>query len=240
MTSALLAEAADRGAPFDMVLVDRALADPGPEQIAAAIHADPRLRHARVGLLVASGIRGDGARALAAGFSAYLSKPVAAETLLDCLRTLRARPDGSDAGLITVHSIQEQRPPALQLLLADDNPVNCRLATIILERGGHKVDAVPDGLRAVEALRNQRYDLVLLDVQMPVMGGLEAAARIRALPDRSRAATPIVAVTANAMRGDRETCLAAGMNGYVTKPINAASLLEEVSRHAAAVRPSAA
>ncbi len=112
---ALLAEAADRGAPFDMVLVDRALTGPGPEQIAAAIRADPRLRHARVGLLVASGIRGDGARALADGFAAYLRKPVAAETLLDCLRTLRARPDGSDAGLITVHSIREQRlaaPPA--------------------------------------------------------------------------------------------------------------------------------
>ena len=71
---------------------------------------------------------------------------------------------------------------------------------------------------------------------MPVMSGLEAAARIRALPDRDKAATPIVAITANAMRGDRETCLAAGMNGYVTKPINAAALLEEVSRHAAALR----
>lgn len=232
----LLAEAADRGAPFDMVLVDRVLTGPGAEQIAAAIHGDPRLRHARVGLLVASGIRGDGARALADGFAAYLRKPVAAETLLDCLRTLRARPDGSDAGLITVHSIREQRLPPLQLLLADDNPVNCRLATIILERGGHTVDAVPDGQRAIEALGRQRYDVVLLDVQMPVMGGLEAAARIRALPDRDKAATPIVAVTANAMKGDRETCLAAGMNGYVTKPINAAALLEEVSRQAAGVQ----
>ncbi len=129
-------------------------------------------------------------RALADGFAAYLRKPVAPETLLDCLRTLRARPSGGDGGLITVHSIREQRPPALQLLLADDNPVNCRLATIILERGGHKVDAVPDGLRAVEALHRQRYDLVLLDVQMPVMGGLEAAARIRAMPDPRQGGDP--------------------------------------------------
>jgi two-component system, sensor histidine kinase and response regulator len=146
------------------------------------------------------------------------------------------RPHGGNGGLITVHSIREQRPPPLQLLLADDNPVNCCLATIILERGGHRVDAVPDGLRAVEAMRRQRYDLVLLDVQMPVMGGLEAAARIRAMPDPDKAATPIVAVTANAMKGDRETCLAAGMNGYVTKPINAAALLEEVGRHAGLAR----
>jgi CheY-like chemotaxis protein/nitrogen-specific signal transduction histidine kinase len=224
---ALLTDAADRSAPFDMVLIDRALTTPGPEEIAAAVRGDPRLGHARIGLLVASGIRGDGARALIDGFAAYLRKLVAAETLHDCLRMLRARPHGGDGGLITVHSIREQRPPPLQLLLADDNPVNCRLATIILERGGHRVDAVPDGLRAVEALRRQRYDLVLLDVQMPVMGGLEAAARIRALPDK--AATPIVAVTANAIKGDRETCLAAGMNGYVTKPINAAALLEEVA-----------
>ncbi len=232
---ALLAEAAGRGAPFDMILVDRTLADPGPEQIAAAVRDDPRLAAARVGLLVASGIRGDGARALADGFAAYLRTPVAPETLLDCLRTLRARPSG-EGTLITVHSISEQRPPALQLLLADDNPVNCRLATIILERSGHKVDAVSDGLRAVEALRRQRYDLVLLDVQMPVMGGLEAAARIRALPDRDKAATPIVAVTANAMKGDREICLAAGMDGYLTKPINAATLLDEVGRHVAAAQ----
>ena len=230
---ALLAEAADRAAPFDMILVDRGLTGPGPELIAAAVRADPRLCHARIGLLVASGMRGDGARALADGFAAYLQKPVAAETLLECLRTLRARPSGGDGGLITVHSLRERRPPSLQLLLADDNPVNCRLATIILERGGHKVDAVADGLHAVEAVRRQHYDLVLLDVQMPVMGGLEAAAHIRALPDPARAATPIVAVTANAMKGDREVCIAAGMNGYLTKPINAAALLEEVGRHTA-------
>jgi hypothetical protein len=233
----LLAEAADRGAPFEMVLVDRALSAPGPEQLAATVRGDPRLRHARLGLLVASGIRGDGARALADGFAAYLRKPVAPETLLDCLRTLRARPGLGEAGLITVHSVREQRPRPLQLLLADDNPVNCRLASIILERSGHKVDAVPDGLRAVEALCRQPYDLVLLDLQMPVMGGLEAAARIRALPDRDKAAIPIVAVTANAMKGDRESCLAAGMDGYLTKPINAATLLDAVSRHAATGHP---
>ena len=229
---AFLAEAADRGAPFDMVLVDRAVREPGPEALAAAIAAEPRLRHARLGLLVASGIRGDAARAGAAGFSAYLRKPVAAQTLLDGLRALRARPESGGGPPITVHSIGEHKPTPLRLLLADDNPVNAKLARILLERAGHEVDAVPDGLRAVEAVRQGHYDLVLLDVQMPVMGGLEATERIRALPDPARASVPIVAVTANAMRGDREVCLAAGMDGYLTKPINAAALLEEIGRQA--------
>ena len=148
---ALLAEAADRGAPFDMVLVDRAVTRARARADRRRNPAEPRLRHARLGLLVASGIRGDAARA-----GLPVSPPISAsrsrrETLLDCLRALRARHDGSERRLITVHSIGEHRPPPLRLLLADDNPVNCRLATIILERGGHKVDAVPDGLRAVEA-----------------------------------------------------------------------------------------
>lgn len=229
----LLAEAADRGTPFEMVLVDRSLSGPSAEQIAAAVLADPRLRHAKLVLLVASGMRGDAAAAQAAGFAAYLRKPVDADTLLECLRTLRGRSAGQDPGLITVHSISERRQPGLNLLLADDNPVNCRLASIILQRAGHTVDTVPDGLRAVEALCRHPYQLVLMDVQMPVMNGLEAAARIRSLPDQGKAAVPIVAITANAMRGDREACLAAGMNGYLTKPISAASLLDEVGRHTA-------
>ena len=229
---ALLAEAADRGAPFDMVLVDRAVTEPGPEGLAVAIAADIRLRHTRLGLLVASGIRGDAARAGAAGFAAYLRKPVAPQTLLEGLRALLARSGGSVGPPITVHSIKERQATPLRLLLADDNPVNAKLARMLLERAGHKVDAVPDGLSAVKALEAHAYDLVLLDLQMPVMGGLEATARIRAMPDPARAGTPIVAVTANAMRGDRELCLAAGMDGYLTKPISAASLLEEVGRRA--------
>ena len=229
----LLAEAADRGAPFEMVLVDRSLSGPSAEQIAAAVMADPRLRHAKLVLLVASGMRGDAARPRQPD-----SPPTCASRSMPtrcwnaCARCAAGRRARS-AGLITVHSISERRQPGLNLLLADDNPVNCRLASIILQRAGHTVDTVPDGLRAVEALRSHPYQLVLMDVQMPVMNGLEAAARIRSLPDRGKAAVPIVAITANAMRGDREACLAAGMNGYLTKPISAASLLDEIGRHAA-------
>jgi signal transduction histidine kinase/CheY-like chemotaxis protein len=233
---ALMGEAADRGAPFDIVLVDRGLADPGPEEIARQVRAAPRLRQARLVLLVGSGMRGDAAAARAAGFAAYLPKPVEAGMLLDCLRTLRTA-HGPDQGLITMHSLSERRGPSLRVLLADDNPVNCRLATIILERAGHTVDAVADGRQALEAVQAQPYHLVLMDVQMPVMNGLEAATRIRALPDPSLARIPIVAITANAMRGDDQACFAAGMDGYVTKPISAATLLEAVGRHADAAEP---
>jgi CheY-like chemotaxis protein len=228
---ALLAEAADRQAPFDLVLLDRGLAEPAADAVAQAIGADPRLRQARLVLVVSSGMRGDAAAAKAAGFSAYLSKPVEPATLLACLEALRGGAPGPEEGPITVHSLSERRPGALRVLLADDNPVNCRLATIILERAGHAVDVVRDGQEAVRQLEARPYHVVLMDVQMPVMNGLEATARIRALPDRSRAATPIIAITANAMRGDDDACFAAGMDGYVTKPIAAATLLAEIDRH---------
>lgn len=233
---ALLREAADRGAPFDLALLDQGLADPGPDAIAAAVRAEPGLRPTLLVLTVASGMRGDAAAARAAGFSAYLPRQVDAGTLLACLQALRAEtpPQATPAGLITVHSLSERRPPPLQLLLADDNPVNCRLASIILRRAGHRVDVVGDGERAIEALRAAPYDLVLMDVQMPVLDGLEAARRIRGLGDARLARVPIVAITANAMRGDDAACFAAGMDGYVTKPISAATLLDAVRRHGGA------
>lgn len=229
---ARLHEAADRAAPVDIVVTDGGLRHPDPTQFARQVRAEPRLAHARLVLMVSSGMRGDAAAARAAGYAAYLPKPVTAETLLDCLRALRAPSHDPAAGLITVHSIVEQRPPRLRLLLADDNPLNCRLTGILLERVGHAVDSVHDGMAAVQAVAAGDYDLVLMDVHMPGVDGLEAASRIRALPDARRAAIPIVAITANAMRGDDRRCFAAGMNGYVTKPISAASLLEAIARHA--------
>lgn len=225
----LLREAADRGAEFDFVILDRSLTTPGPEEIAAAVRADPRLSHARLVLIVSSGIRGDAVAAKAAGFAAYLSQPVTAETLRECLRTIRSAPTGSD-DLVTVHSLSERRMPSLRLLLADDNAVNCRLATIILERAGHVVDVVHDGAAAVAAVQSGSYDAALMDVEMPIMTGLEAAAKIRSLADRRAARTPIIAVTANAMQSDYAACRAAGMDGYVTKPISAEVLLDTIDR----------
>ena len=230
----LLREAADRGMAFDFVLCDRELPDLGGEALARAVRGEPALAHAGLVMLVASGIRGDAMKASAAGFDAYLPKPVAAQTLLDCLRQLRS--PGRGATLITSHSLSDARTAPLRILLVDDNAVNVKLARIMLERAGHRIISAGDGAAAVAAVAEADLDLVLMDVQMPVMDGFEATRRIRRLPDPARAAVPIVAVTANALQGDAERCLAHGMDGYVGKPFDRAGLLgaiERWGRHAA-------
>jgi CheY-like chemotaxis protein/two-component sensor histidine kinase len=221
-----------RARPFDVVLVDSYLTDMSGEELGRRIRFDPALAAISLVMLASSGLRGDAARVEAIGFAAYLQKPLTASTLLDCLAELRspsAAPDHHRGGLITVHSISERRRPGLHILVADDNPVNSRLAGLMLAKGGHEVDVVADGAAAVAALGERAYDLVLMDVQMPGIDGLEATRRIRALVG-DRASVPIVAVTANAMNGDERRCLDAGMDDYVTKPIDRARLLDTVSR----------
>jgi two-component system, sensor histidine kinase and response regulator len=221
-----------RGAAFDVALIDRSLPDMGGEELGRRIKSRPDLRATQLVMVASSGLRGDAARVSQIGFAAYLPKPVTATTLLDCLRQLRAR-GGATTGhaggaLITVHSISERKPASLRILLADDNPVNCRLAVLMLEKAGHRVDVVNDGAAAIEAVRGKTYDLVLMDVQMPGVDGLEATRRIRALPHR-QAAVPVIAITANAMQGDDRRCFEAGMNDYITKSIDRARLLDKVT-----------
>jgi CheY-like chemotaxis protein len=224
----LLREAAERGAPFDYVVCDRQLPDLGGEALARRIREQPELAQPALVMLVASGMRGDAMRASAAGFDAYLTKPVRAQTLLECLQALRRK--SGQAALITAHSLSDSRPPRLRILLVDDNAVNVKLASIMLERAGHRVDSAADGAAALAAVSAVAYDLVLMDVQMPVMDGFEATRRIRGLADAGRAGVPIVAVTANALQGDAERCREAGMDGYVGKPFDRAGLLGAVER----------
>ena len=224
----LLRDAADRGAAYDFVVCDRELPDMAGDEVAKAVREDRAMAHAGIVMLVASGIRGDAMKASAAGFDAYLPKPVQAATLLDCLRRLR-RP-GRGASLITSHSLSEAQQGPLRILLVDDNPVNVKLARIMLERAGHQVAAAADGAAALAAVVEAEHDLVLMDVQMPVMDGFEATRRIRALSDPRRSRTPIVAVTANALQGDADRCLGEGMDGYVGKPFDRAALLGAIER----------
>lgn len=225
----LLAEAADRGAPFDLAILAGRLSDPDPVALAERLRQEPRLSGTRLVLLAPAGLRGDARRAEAAGFAAYLAEPVTAETLMACLRTLRA---GPGPGILTRHSLSERRAGRLSVLVVDDNALNCRLLAILLERAGHRVVTVRSGEAALERLSAEPFDLVLMDMQMPGLDGLETTRRIRALPDPARAATPVVAVTANAMAGDERRCRESGMDGYLTKPVDGATLLATVERHA--------
>jgi CheY-like chemotaxis protein len=166
-------------------------------------------------------------------FSAYLAKPVRQSQLFDTLVTLFAHrpahpavapaPSRMDAGMAA------RRP--LRILLAEDNVVNQKLALRFLEQIGYRADLASNGIEAVESVERQAYDVVLMDVQMPEMDGLEAARRICARW-RPNERPRIVAMTANAMQGDREMCLAAGMDDYLTKPIRVERLVEALNRAA--------
>jgi two-component system, sensor histidine kinase and response regulator len=181
-------------------------------------------------MMASSGLRGDAARVSAIGFAAYLPKPITPTTLLECLMHLSAAAGPSPdergaAGLITVHSISERR--RLSVLVADDNPLNCRITSVMLEKAGHRVGVVGDGAAALEAVRAGGIDVVLMDVQMPGMDGVEATRRIRALPG-PLGRVPVIALTADALLGADERCRAAGMDDYITKPIDHARLLATV------------
>jgi CheY-like chemotaxis protein len=125
----------------------------------------------------------------------------------------------------------------LHILLVEDNLVNQKLARRLLEKGGHTVTCAGDGVQALEAFDKDRFDAILMDIQMPVMDGFEATAELRKREKSLDRRTPVLALTANAMQGDRERCLAAGMDGYVTKPINTQELLQAIAGAAAAEKP---
>jgi len=167
-------------------------------------------------MLTSAGPPGDGERCRKAGIEAYLTKPVSRSDLLNTVATLLGSShQAPSTDLITRHSIAESRRE-LKILLAEDNPVNQEVAKAMLLKRGHQVDVVGNGAEAVEAVRRGRYDLVLMDIQMPKMDGFAATAAIRELPGGS--SLPIFALTAHAMIGERERCIAGGMNGYLSKP----------------------
>ena len=168
--------------------------------------------------------------------SAHLTKPVKQSELFEAI----------DAGAGVISAPQEPQPrespaaptgqfPSLRILLAEDSLVNQRLAVALLKKHGHAVTVASNGHEAISLWETQPFDMVLMDVQMPIMDGLEATAEIRARESKTGAHMPIIAVTANAMSGDREICLAAGMDGYVSKPIRTDELFE-VLRNLMAVK----
>lgn len=180
---------------------------------------------------VPSGRRGDATMCRELGIAGYLAGPIAPGDLSDTVRAVvRLARRGDDKTLVTSHWLREGRS-SLKVLLADDSPTNLRLTTRMLENRDHSVTAVENGLAAVEAIRLGAYDVVLMDLQMPVMDGIEATAAIRADEGNRGVHIPIIAITAY---DDRQRCIDAGMDGYLAKPYRPQELIETVERVAAA------
>src|SRR5881392_2314666 len=224
---AVLRRAAAAGTPFDLAILDAQMPDQDGFELAALVRADRELATTKLLILTSAGQRGDGERCRVMGIQAYLTKPIARADLIEAVGTVlvEAPPAGAAPALITRHSIAESRH-TLRILLAEDNPVNQQVATAMLLKRGHQVDIVSNGREAVDAVTRERYDVVLMDIQMPEMDGFEATAQIRALPQGRT--LPIIALTAHALSGERERCLERGMTGYLAKPFKAHDLFAAV------------
>ena len=217
------------GHPYRLVVSDVHMPNRDGFGLAEDVRNDPALRELRVMLLTSGGHPGDGDRCRRLGVAAYLHKPVARAELLEAaIGAVSSAPGVGEASpLITRHSIAEARR-SLRILLAEDNEVNQQVAAAMLRKRGHVVTIVDDGQKAVDAVRTGAFDVVLMDIQMPVLGGVEATQEIRALPGGR--SLPIVALTANALAGERERCLAAGMSEYLAKPFGAMQLFTMTER----------
>ena len=219
---AQLFAALEAGEPYPLILTDMHMPEMDGFALIEQIRHRPELSAATIMMLTSAGHRGDAARCQDLGVSAYLLKPIRQSELREAVaRVLGAREQDGAIPLVTRFSLQDAREPDayLRVLLAEDNLVNQRLAVRLLEKRGHRVAVADNGLEALLALEKDSYDLVLMDVQMPEMDGLEATAVIRQKEKGTGLHQAVVALTAHAMKGDREKCLAVGMDGYLTKPI---------------------
>src|SRR5881628_3218680 len=233
-----LRDAARAGTPYDLAILDAQMPDQDGFELATAVRADRALAATRLLILTSAGQRGDGERCRQLGIQAYLTKPIARADLVEAVGTVLAGTVSApgEADLVTRHSIAESRH-ALRILLAEDNPVNQQVATAMLLKRGHQVDVVANGREAVDAVGAQRYDLVLMDIQMPELDGFAATEGIRALPEGRL--LPIIALTAHALSGERERCLERGMTGYVAKPFKAHDLFAAIEGRTAPTTDSA-
>jgi CheY-like chemotaxis protein len=210
------------GQSFALILTDMHMPKMDGFTLVEQIRKRPELATATIMMLTSAGHRGDAARCQELGVAAYLLKPIRQSELREAIaRVLGAHAENGAIPLVTRYSLHDGRDPAasLRVLLAEDNPVNQRLAVRLLEKRGHHVVVAGNGAEALAAMDKQDFDLVFMDVQMPEMDGLEATAVIRGKEKITGKHQPIIALTAHAMKGDREKCISGGMDGYLTKPI---------------------
>ena len=222
-----LSGAGECNAPYGLILTDMHMPEMDGFTLIERIRHRPELATATIMMLTSAGHRGDAARCKELGVAAYLLKPIRQSELREAIaRVLGACEQERAIPLITRFSLHDERDPSasLRILLAEDNAVNQMLAVRLLEKRGHHVVVVGNRREAVEALKREAFDLVFMDVQMPEMDGIEAAAAIRGNEKRNGLHQPIIALTAHAMKGDREKCAEVGMDGYLTKPISVGEL----------------
>ncbi|MGM0576929.1 MAG: response regulator [Myxococcota bacterium] len=223
-----LRSAAERGRPFPLLLLDSSMPGMDGMDVARAVSEDARLRRTSVIMLSSAGAPAEMSRARELGVARFLTKPVKSSDLLVAIE----HELGAGRVVVEAPAEAEEEPgmPPLRVLVAEDDPVNRKVAQSLLEQRGHEPVMVQDGRAAVERLGRERFDVILMDVRMPDMDGLEATRAIRARERETGEHVAIVAMTAHAMKGDREQCLDAGMDDYVSKPVRADDLVAALRR----------
>lgn len=227
-----LSIAHDSGDPFRMVIIDMHMPEMNGEELGFMIKKDSRFGKVSLIMMTSVGQRGDARRLQDAGFDAYLTKPVKQADLLDALSIiLDDHFNTGNPSVVTRHAVRELRNSNARILVVEDNRINQQVVVGLLSKLGFKADIADDGLKAITILCEKVYDLVLMDIQMPVMNGIETTWRIR-FPNSEvlNHQVPIIAMTASAMKGDREKCLEAGMNDYLAKPLTLNGLSQALER----------
>ncbi|MBU0755435.1 MAG: response regulator, partial [Planctomycetes bacterium] len=240
----ILHQAVKRGEPYRMAIVDYHMPEMDGITLAKAIKADPVLKETVLVMLSSVGKQGEARKMTDAGFAAYLVKPVHREKLIDVLTGVWSANNAHKSNQETPDP-PFKTPPVeeittnvaqlfgnLRILVAEDNLVNQKVVSLLLKKlGVGRTDIVSNGLEALYMLQRSEYDLIFMDCQMPVMGGLEATREIRAREEKTNTHIPIVAMTANAMKGDRENCLNAGMDDYIPKPVKKELVVEMLIKY---------
>ncbi|MBN2280046.1 MAG: response regulator [Candidatus Marinimicrobia bacterium] len=227
-----LARAQEAGVPFEIVLTDLMMPGMNGDILCKKIKKQDNLKHTHVVLMASLAKRGDSKKYREIGFSAFLSKPINHNDLHDCISQLigniKNAPENSD--FITRHTLSESRKAGIRLLLAEDNKTNIAVAESMFKKFGFQYDIAENGKIALDMMLKTDYDLVFMDMQMPVMDGLEATRRIRNHEHIRHRDVPIIAMTANAMSEHKKYCLAAGMNDFLSKPIEPADMQRVINK----------
>lgn len=235
----LMRHAAESGAPFQLAIIGFIMSGMDGEALGREIKADPALKKTVLVMLSSQGQRGDAARIKDIGFAAYLTKPIKGPQLFSCLETVLGEASGRTGNghkrsFVTRHTLAETKNRLVRILVVEDNTINRNFALSLLKKLGYRVDAAVNGVEAVKILGSIPYDVVLMDVRMPGMDGYEATRIIRdGKSNIHNHDIPIIAMTAHAMKGDRERCLEKGMDDYVSKPIEPRKLVDAIERQLA-------